>query len=133
MPLYSFNIPLKINKAFFYVHERLVSFVHYTYLKHLSATFYFFKHWKSQQFLNSQISIASQERNFVLVKKRTRVLYVPRWRFGDPTKKFGWWLSFIGFQIFRFSQNGSRTLNGHQIQRFDARDMIFNILSFSYI
>ena len=32
-----------------------------------SVSFHFFKHLKSQQILNSHISIASQERNFVLV------------------------------------------------------------------
>ena len=40
-----------------------------------SVTFHFFKHLKSQQILNSHISIASQERNFVLVSYLILLLY----------------------------------------------------------
>jgi hypothetical protein len=37
------------------------------------------------------------------------------------------------FQIFRCSQNVGRSLDGHQIYRFNITGLIFNILSFLYI
>ena len=64
-------------------------------------------------------------------KKNQKVLRasVNFWR---PLKKLHPSISLYRFRIFRFCQVGGRTLNDHQIQSFEARDLFFYILSSSY-
>ena len=64
--------------------------------------------------------------SIMVIVLKGRRFYVPRSSFGGHSEYFGCRFPFIDFG---FRQVGGRTLNDHQIQRFEARDLFFNIVT----